>query len=114
MLRFRLGHSIAGAVRGRADEPRVAFTPRSQLSVRQVLLVWLGVDRRRDFAMASEDDSFKSTSQLLRDDSFKNSPLVTSKLSGSGSFKGQFTETENTRRRCAVFVALARRWKLKS
>ena len=65
---------------------------------------------RRDFAMASEDDSFKSTSQLLRDDSFKNSPLVTSKLSGSGSFKGQFTEssteTENTRRRCAVVVAV--------
>ena len=72
----------------------------------QVLLVWVGVDRRRDFAMASEDDSFKSTSQLLRDDSFKNSPLVTSKLSGSGSFKGQFTETENTRRRCAVVIVL--------
>ena len=51
-----------------------------------------------------ENDSFRSTSQLLRDDSFKNSPLVTSKLSGSGSFKGQFTE--NTRRRCAVAVAI--------
>ena len=42
-----------------------------------------------------EDESFKSTSQLLRDDSFKSgapSPTVTSKLPGSGSFKRKIAD----------------------
>jgi len=91
------------AVRGRADG--AAFTTRR--SRLQVLLVALA-EAADSHPMASpnidENDSFRSTSQLLREDSFKNSPLVTSKLSGSGSFKGQFTES--TRRRCAVVVAV--------
>ena len=43
-----------------------------------------------------EDESFKSTSHLLRDESFKSgaqSPTVTSKLLGSGSFKRKIADS---------------------